>query len=101
VLTGDFNCTPESEPVRALTAAGDGKSDKAPRLVDTLVRSAAKPEGPDSTWNGFRRVVPGNRIDYIFVTPSVRVAAHRTLVETKDGRFPSDHLPVLADLSLP
>ncbi len=95
VVTGDFNAVPESAPYRLLTEerAGD-----APPLTDALTVSAHGHQGPRSTWNGFEEIVPGRRIDFIFVRgDAVRVLRHRILDETFDGgRFPSDHLPVWA-----
>jgi endonuclease/exonuclease/phosphatase family metal-dependent hydrolase len=96
VLAGDFNCTPEAEPYQTLTAEGDA----AFRLRDAISISQTDPQGPSGTWNGFRRIVPGERIDYLFVTPEFRVLQHTTIDETREGRFPSDHLPVMAKIQL-
>ena len=99
ILTGDFNTLPGSAPYRALTISGENDDPSA--FEDTFGVSAAKPIGPDSTWNGFRAIVPKRRIDFIFVTPAIGVLSHRTLDDQRDGRFPSDHLPVVATLNLP
>jgi endonuclease/exonuclease/phosphatase family metal-dependent hydrolase len=96
VVMGDLNCTPDQTPYQILTRADVG-DDSAP-LADTLTLSRQEPEGPDSTWNAFRAVEPGRRIDFILVGPGVEVAGHRTLTDRINGRFPSDHLPVVADL---
>lgn len=89
VLTGDFNVREGSAPYAVLADA----------FSDALYASEQPHEGPMSTWNGFEAIVPGGRIDYIFVGASVRVYAHRILPDkTADGRFPSDHLPVLAEI---
>ncbi len=37
-----------------------------------------------------------NRLDYIFVSENVRVLAHATVNDRFDGKFPSDHDPVVA-----
>lgn len=95
IVAGDFNCTPDSEPYEILTVAKP-----APKLRDARTTSQQPPAGPDSTWCGFREVVPGRRIDFIFVNPEVKVHRHRTIDEKTDGRFPSDHLPVVAHLGL-
>lgn len=93
LVTGDLNATPDSEPYGVLTALGPG------RLLDTREVSEEPPYGPNSTWNGFDAIVPGRRIDYVFVGEGVRVLEHAALAETRDGvRFPSDHLPVLAEV---
>ena len=89
VVTGDFNATPDSEPYRIMTA-------DPPRLRDALTISMCPPHGPTGTWNGFSAIEPGRRIDFVFVGPGLRVLEHAILSDTFDGRFPSDHLPVLA-----
>ncbi len=89
VLTGDFNVRENSAPYAVLTDA----------LSDALYASEQPHEGPMSTWNGFEAIAPGHRIDYIFVGAGVRVYVHRILDDkTADDRFPSDHLPVLAEI---
>lgn len=89
VLTGDFNDVPDSDPYRLVTASG---------LQDALVQSRCPHHGPTSTWNGFREIEPGRRIDFIFVRGIGEVLQHAILSDTFDGRFPSDHLPVLAEI---
>lgn len=98
VVMGDLNCTPDQPPYLILTAGQEGKDDTGASLVDSLTISREPPEGPDSTWNAFREIVPGQRIDFILVGPGVKVLRHRTLADQVEGRFPSDHLPVVADL---
>ena len=100
VLTGDFNCTSSEAPykvLRAENAASQGASGQP--LVDARSASAAKSEGADSTWNGFREIVPGRRIDFIFVRQA-EVHSHRVLDPKVKGRFLSDHLPVVAAISI-
>lgn len=93
IVTGDFNCTPDAKPYKIMTADEPGT-----KLIDSRSVSARAAEGPDSTWCGFQEVTPGRRIDFIFVTSQVKVERHRTLDHQVDGRFPSDHLPVVVDL---
>lgn len=55
--------------------------------------------GPTSTWNGFEEIIPGRRIDFIFTNSGLDVIQHAILADQYDGgRFPSDHLPVVADV---
>jgi endonuclease/exonuclease/phosphatase family metal-dependent hydrolase len=92
ILTGDFNTSPGSAPYKTLT----GQEAAATwLLVDTRKASEKEPEGPDSTINGFTRIRPGAQIDFIF-TRGLKTASHAILTDEKDGRFPSDHLPVVA-----
>ena len=97
ILSGDFNALPDAPPIAALTQ----ESNDEPRWFDSRSLSKSRYTGPDSTWNGFRAVQPGRRIDYIFVTDAVQVLSHNTIAEQRDGRFPSDHLPVVAEMELP
>jgi endonuclease/exonuclease/phosphatase family metal-dependent hydrolase len=92
ILMGDLNCQESSPPLRTLTdAAAEGMTFTDSRsLVDA-------PSGPDGTWNGFREIQPGRRIDFILMgKPQVEVLNHQTLdPKTSAGRFASDHLPVM------
>ena len=107
VLTGDFNTLPDSAPYGALTAqtstdqTGTAAGDDA--LRDARGQVAA-PQGPEATWNGFSQVVPGQRIDFIFLHGPATATAFRTLethiADTQPARFPSDHLPITASVAL-
>lgn len=92
IFLGDLNSTPDSAAYKTLA------SDAKPLLRDAYAHSQTKPVGGDSTWNGFKKIVPGNRIDYLFTTESLVAKQLRTLTDQRDGRFPSDHLPVVAEL---
>ncbi|GAB1645949.1 endonuclease/exonuclease/phosphatase family protein [Krasilnikovia sp. MM14-A1259] len=48
----------------------------------------------------FPATLPRQRIDTLFVSPDIEVAAH-DVVDSERARLASDHLPVLADLLLP
>ncbi len=91
VITGDFNCLPNSEPFKAVVSAS-GLQD-AYRLTENR-------HGPDSTWNGFRAVQPGRRIDFVFVGQGVTVLEHRIDDQKYNRRFPSDHMPVIVKLEV-
>ncbi len=94
LVMGDFNMTVDSEPYRLLTDLN------APyALRDSWLNSAEAPHGPASTWSGFS--FPGigdRRIDYIFYRNAVQVIQAAALSDSWAGRFPSDHLPFLAEV---
>jgi endonuclease/exonuclease/phosphatase family metal-dependent hydrolase len=92
VLLGDFNATPDGEVYQRLSR----DQEDVVGVLDAYVAPQVKPLGPDSTWNGFKEVQAGRRIDYVFVNPAARVLRVEIVVEQRDGRFPSDHLPVVA-----
>ena len=86
VLTGDFNTAPGSEAYRVLTAT----------LTDAKSVAAAT-SGPEGTFHGFKGTVGPNRIDWIlFRAPQWKVKRVDAITRHNAGRYPSDHLPVLA-----
>jgi len=104
VLTGDFNTSPGSLPYRILTGAPDSTNATTNmlRLYDSRKISIDKPFGPQRTFTGFDNSgSPDARIDFIFVSKGVLVRQQATLTEDWDGRLPSDHRPVLAEIFLP
>ena len=90
IVMGDFNLKPETEPIQLLSKA----------LNDTKKVSVLKPFGPTGTFNGFKFNKPvSNRIDYIFTSKKlIKVLKYAVLSDSKNCKYPSDHLPVLVDL---
>ncbi len=95
IITGDFNATPDDEPIMVITA--ESNPDK---LSDTKTLSESPHYGPDGTFNGFKsKENSNNPIDYIFINKGFKVLQHATLSQTWQGRFSSDHFPVFAVLN--
>jgi endonuclease/exonuclease/phosphatase family metal-dependent hydrolase len=93
VVTGDFNATPDSEPIQIIYDSG--------LLNDAYLVTQAPPYGTAGTFNSFQPDAPmKNRIDYIWVTPDVQVIKYGTLNDMQYGRFPSDHFPVMIKAKL-
>lgn len=92
ILTGDFNLTPDTEPIVLLKKY----------MKDSFEITEAPPYGPVGTFNGFNidADLSSNRIDYVFVHGGVDVLKYAALTDFKDHRFPSDHLPVFAKVQL-
>ena len=97
VMTGDLNSTPTSASYRILTR--DTVAGATPPLSDAMLTSRSGHYGPTSSWTAFKAIVPERRIDYVLVSAPVAVASHGILPDSWNGRFPSDHLPVLATLT--
>ncbi|WP_415580389.1 endonuclease/exonuclease/phosphatase family protein [Flavobacterium longum] len=90
VVTGDFNSEPTGGAYKNMIAT----------LTDSKTISETKPFGPSGTFNAFKFHEPVTTcIDYIFVSGRVRVLRHAVLSDSKDCRYPSDHLPVFAALA--
>jgi len=105
VVIGDFNCIEASPPYGMLVSERvefpperKPPPKLAPPLVDARGISRHPHHGPLTTWNGFKALVPGRKIDHIFVRGQIDVVEHAVLSDHWDGRFPSDHLPVLAEI---
>jgi len=89
-LSGDFNLTDDSEPIKILSQ----------NLDDSFYHSETKPYGPKGTFTGFNvNETPKDRIDYIFVK-GFKIKSQRHINDRRDNLlYPSDHFPVLAELS--
>jgi endonuclease/exonuclease/phosphatase family metal-dependent hydrolase len=89
VLCGDFNLPPDSEPVGLITT----------KLRDAFDVSELAPYGSIATYHGFTYDdPPRERIDYVFVSPDVKVLRYGALTDSRNRAFFSDHLPVLVSL---
>lgn len=93
LLMGDFNFEDSNEAYDVLTKNGS-------ILVDTRFASRKKPAGPKGTFSGFEPgYFPGKRIDYIFVHANVKVKEYSVIAKEVEGRYASDHLPVIIIVS--
>ncbi len=95
IMTGDFNATPDDEPIQILVNPANPN-----RLIDAEKISEKGHYGPFSTFNAFQKEQEGKHIDYIFVKNGPKCILHSTHTETWENRFPSDHFPVSAILEL-
>lgn len=102
IVVGDFNLFPElggGETYQILTDKNPFSEGRP--LIDAQKCALLPHHGPTGTWSGFKEAgQPGIKPDYIFVDAAIEVYQHGILADSFDGQFPSDHLPVVADLSL-
>ncbi|MCD6543775.1 MAG: endonuclease/exonuclease/phosphatase family protein, partial [Flavobacteriaceae bacterium] len=92
IFMGDLNTEPDSKPISILKS----------ELNDTKEVSIEKSFGPTGTFNAFKFNKPVTRlIDYIFISKNnkIKVLKHAVLSDSKDLKYPSDHLPVYIELS--
>ncbi len=69
-------------------------------MSDSRDISEATPYGPVGTFNGFKFDAElKGRIDYIFVR-GIKVLKYAVLSDSKEKRWPSDHLPVFVKVQL-
>ena len=97
IVMGDLNTTDQEEPyaILAQTKLEDGRS-----LKDAFLHARLGHYGPTSTWTGFTEIVPGRRIDYIWTSDDLVVEQHAILGDRNEIGYPSDHLPVFAEIEL-
>jgi endonuclease/exonuclease/phosphatase family metal-dependent hydrolase len=92
IFMGDLNAEPESKPIEVLES----------QLDDSKEVSIEKYFGPTGTFNAFRFDKPvTKRIDYIFILKNntIKVNKYAVLSDSKDLKYPSDHLPVYVELT--
>ncbi|UQZ84651.1 Endonuclease/Exonuclease/phosphatase family protein [Paenibacillus konkukensis] len=98
VLTGDFNAEPDNAAIRFMRGQLAGKEEPV-EMTDAY--AAVKGPIGATFHNNYCGREEGQPIDYIFVTPDVRVES--VLIDRRKigGRYPSDHYPVVAQLVIP
>jgi endonuclease/exonuclease/phosphatase family metal-dependent hydrolase len=89
VVMGDFNAPEDSEVVDVLRAAGFRDSFRVVHPDETDV----------ATLHHYRTPDPSRKIDYILCDDHWKVLDAAIVRQPAAGRLPSDHFPVVADLS--
>lgn len=93
IFMGDFNSEPDEDRIIALKKVMD----------DSREISVEKPFGPSGTFNSFKHNESVTKlIDYIFISKnnSLKVQKYAVLSDSKNLRYPSDHLPVYVEISV-
>ena len=98
ILLGDFNLSPNSFAHDAFCGKIDTLAVKG-NFIDTW-QALNKPETDAGTYNNFKGEKTRDRIDWILVTPEVKVNNIEIIHYNENGRYPSDHFPVLAQVEL-
>ena len=92
IWMGDFNVTPDNPAY--LTILSDSQWKDA-RLISKIPAY-----GPAGTFTGFDwEKMPDGIIDHIFVKGNVSVIRHGILTDNYGKKYPSDHFPVMIELS--
>ena len=91
IFMGDFNSEPQEERIVALKKV----------MNDAREVSLEKPFGPVGTFNNFEHDKSVTAlIDYIFISKksNLKVIKYAVLSDSKDLKYPSDHLPVYVEM---
>ena len=96
-VTGDFNATPDDDPIKVITNPDD------PWHLTHSRDIAELRYGIEGTFQNFGRIPVEEMqwIDYIFVSDKVRVLRNGAITDHKGWQYPSDHLPVIAEVVIP
>jgi endonuclease/exonuclease/phosphatase family metal-dependent hydrolase len=92
ILMGDLNSEPQEDRMIMLKKAMDDCRDV----------TQEKPFGPYGTFNNFKHNEPVTKlIDYIFISKNsiLKVKKYAVLSDSKDLKYPSDHLPVYVEIN--
>jgi endonuclease/exonuclease/phosphatase family metal-dependent hydrolase len=106
IVTGDFNAGEGNSVQLYLTgkleraSTGPGAAPPSPELRDTyrVVHPDASAVG---TFNSFQGDTTGEKIDAVLVSNEWRVSEADIVHTTVNGKYPSDHFPVVAVISVP
>ncbi|NJW54455.1 endonuclease/exonuclease/phosphatase family protein, partial [Salinimicrobium oceani] len=90
ILMGDLNLEPDTKEINFLSEHYKDSKKVAEQVF-----------GPEGTFNGYDFLSPvTRRIDYIFTANGIRVKKYAVLSDSKNLKYPSDHLPVFVKLKL-
>ena len=92
VLTGDFNSLKSDVWMHPFFE----------NLQEASTNSKTAPYGGLATWNAFNfKEKPAEQIDFIFTSKNNTVInKFRTITDFYDFKYPSDHLPIIAEIKL-
>ena len=94
ILTGDFNARPNSQVMKQFRR-------EAYELNGLRAVQDIRPEiYKSTTMGGFKERDKGMHIDYIFVSQEFDILDAQIIRYNKNGKFPSDHYPIMAELRL-
>ncbi len=92
ILLGDFNLRPTEEPIQKIASEMNNARDISKMIYGNI-----------DTWNAFKfKEKPNGGIDYIFVNKHQKLVVEKfaTITDSYDLKYPSDHFPVMATITL-
>ena len=92
ILLGDFNLRPTEEPIQKIASEMNNARDISKMIYGNI-----------DTWNAFKfNEKPNGGIDYIFVNKHQKLVVEKfaTITDSYDLKYPSDHFPVMATITL-
>jgi endonuclease/exonuclease/phosphatase family metal-dependent hydrolase len=93
IFMGDLNAEPKDTPILNIKKL----------LDDAMIVSINIPFGPKGTFNAFQFNLPvTKKIDYIFISKgnAIKVNSHVILSNSNNSKYPSDHFPIIVELTI-
>jgi endonuclease/exonuclease/phosphatase family metal-dependent hydrolase len=97
ILTGDLNIN-EDNPAYSVLVRPTTRG--AIRWIDSYRVAHPKRLPDEASFHGFKGTTTGSRIDFVFHTEHFSTIDAQIDRRSRDGRYPSDHYPVWAVLSV-
>ena len=97
-MTGDFNAINRYDSITTILKSGlvkDAWMSKAPKYGP---KGSFIPANHNKATCNKSAITGEGRIDYVFTSPSVSIKKCIVITTNLDGHFPSDHLPVMAEV---
>lgn len=94
IIMGDFNATPNSKVIKNFSRTKI--NNKRCIAVQEFNRNLYK----SSTMGKFKGKEKGLHIDYIFVSEDIEIIHADIIKDSRDGKYPSDHYPIIADIKI-
>lgn len=92
ILTGDFNAGRDAEPYKILANSN---------TIRDSYKDVSNPYENNSSFNGFKNDFKTTEvIDHIFISKQWKASKWGILTDTYFGKFPSDHFPVVVELTV-
>ncbi len=95
ILTGDFNATPGSGAIRVLEEMDIKYGLFSGNSYNLFLNTQGQ-----RTYHGFHGKTVGKPVDYIFTSKEVEIVEARIVQDKYDGRYPSDHFPIVMKISV-
>ena len=96
IITGDLNQDETNKAIMTLLVPAD---EPELTLIDAYREVYPERKPDERTYHAFEGTTTGSRIDYIFHDSRLRATDAAIRTDRCDGRYPSDHYPVVATLA--
>jgi endonuclease/exonuclease/phosphatase family metal-dependent hydrolase len=93
ILVGDFNCAGGNSRAHDIFVKEGGLTDTWPQAAQRINETLNSFHGYESPRNA------GERIDWILLRGKAQVSRAEVLNFSEDGQYPSDHFPVMVELT--